>query len=51
MLVWENLEKSVIYHQCPILKGNMWGKCAWNIFIISTTHFYLFLLVANKVLN
>ncbi|EDV51861.2 uncharacterized protein Dere_GG15736 [Drosophila erecta] len=24
MLVWMNLERSVIYHQCPILKGNMW---------------------------
>uniref|UniRef100_Q8T0F2 LD06403p n=1 Tax=Drosophila melanogaster TaxID=7227 RepID=Q8T0F2_DROME len=24
MLVWENLKKSLIYHQCPILKGNMW---------------------------
>ncbi|XP_032574019.1 prolyl 4-hydroxylase subunit alpha-1 isoform X1 [Drosophila sechellia] len=24
MLFWENLKNSVIYHQCPILKGNMW---------------------------
>nr|XP_016993234.2 prolyl 4-hydroxylase subunit alpha-1-like [Drosophila takahashii] len=24
MLVWENIKDSVIYHQCPILKGNMW---------------------------
>ncbi|XP_016955172.2 prolyl 4-hydroxylase subunit alpha-1-like isoform X2 [Drosophila biarmipes] len=24
MLVWVNLKDSVIYHQCPILKGNMW---------------------------
>ncbi|XP_017071954.1 prolyl 4-hydroxylase subunit alpha-1-like [Drosophila eugracilis] len=24
MLVWENVKGRVIYHQCPILKGNMW---------------------------
>ncbi|XP_037720326.1 prolyl 4-hydroxylase subunit alpha-1-like [Drosophila subpulchrella] len=24
MLVWVNPKGSVIYHQCPILKGNMW---------------------------
>uniref|UniRef100_A0A6P4EAN7 Prolyl 4-hydroxylase subunit alpha-1-like n=1 Tax=Drosophila rhopaloa TaxID=1041015 RepID=A0A6P4EAN7_DRORH len=24
MLVWVNPEGSVLYHQCPLLKGNMW---------------------------
>ncbi|XP_039486448.1 prolyl 4-hydroxylase subunit alpha-1 isoform X1 [Drosophila santomea] len=24
MIVWENLKKSFIYHQCPILKGTLW---------------------------
>ncbi|KAH8368641.1 hypothetical protein KR084_002868, partial [Drosophila pseudotakahashii] len=26
MLVWENIKDIVMYHQCPILKGNMWGE-------------------------
>ncbi|KAH8252049.1 hypothetical protein KR038_011548 [Drosophila bunnanda] len=27
MLIWANTQDTVLHHQCPLLKGNMWCKC------------------------